>query len=85
MDTPCHPPAEGRSGPAIPCRKEHWTSGDDHVLALRGDAGQVGSRPVGERVIRRGEAALDLSSGTDCTFVVLFARAGRPWTRSQAY
>ena len=37
--------------------------GDDHVPALRGDAEQVGGRPVGERVVRRVEAALDTHRG----------------------
>ncbi len=36
---------------------------DDRVPALRGDAGQPGGQPVGERVLRRLEAARDTLPG----------------------
>ena len=57
--SPSHPPAGVAPGPAVPCGKAKRRAGTGPVPAAVGDAVQPTGQPVGQRVLRRFEAALD--------------------------
>ena len=66
MCTPSHPPRKVAPDPAVPCGKANVTR-DGLVPVLLGDAERPDGQPVGDRVLRRLEAAREPPSRAGIT------------------